>query len=89
MFQGRKPKQKTPTKAVNAWGHLGRKLGSRGWMSVTHLNPLAVKVDDTNVKLFDRPATVVIFHLLLTVVGLPHKAKSAFWRKRAPECQVI
>lgn len=47
-------------------------------MSVTHLNPLAVKVDDTNVKLFDRPATVVIFHLLLTVVGLPHKAKSAF-----------
>lgn len=54
----------------------------RGWsvctMSVTHLNPLAVKVDDTNVKLFDRPATVVIFHLLLTVVGLPHKAKSAF-----------
>lgn len=61
---------------------MGRKLASRGWsvctMSVTHLNPLAVKVDDTNVKLFDRPATVVIFHLLLTVVGLPHKAKSAF-----------
>lgn len=57
---------------------LERVHGPRLTMSVTHLNPLAVKVDDTNVKLFDRPATVAIFHLLLTVVGLQHKAKSAF-----------